>query len=125
MIVVLNDVSGRKKEMALYLTQGYTGRQVTGIILLEYAVRMLWAFLMAAIIAFAILTIADSAVEKIFGIEYGILHLGFEPGAFTGSIGYHNHYYAGSGISDRKTDQKNCTGKGIKIGGMKNGRMAF
>ena len=86
MIVVLNDVSGRKKEMALYLTQGYTGRQVTGIILLEYAVRMLWAFLMAAIIAFAILTIADSAVEKIFGIEYGILHLGFEPGLLPGAL---------------------------------------
>lgn len=86
MIVVLNDVSGRKKEMALYLTQGYTGRQVTGIILLEYAVRMLWAFLMAAIIAFAILTIADSAVEKIFGIEYGILHLRFEPGLLPGAL---------------------------------------
>ena len=86
MIVVLNDVSGRKKEMALYLTQGYTGRQVTGIILLEYALRMLWAFLMAAIIAFAILTIADSAVEKIFGIEYGILHLGFEPGLLPGAL---------------------------------------
>ena len=86
MIVVLNDVSGRKKEMALYLTQGYTGRQVTGIILLEYALRMLWAFLMAVIIAFAILTIADSAVEKIFGIEYGILHLGFEPGLLPGAL---------------------------------------
>lgn len=86
MIVVLNDVSGRKKEMALYLTQGYTGRQVTGIILLEYALRMLWAFLMAAIIAFAILTAADLAVEKVFGIEYGILHLGFEPVLLPGAL---------------------------------------
>lgn len=86
MIVVLNDVSGRKKEMALYLTQGYTEGQVTGIILLEYVARMLWAFLMAAIIAFAILTAADLAVEKIFGIEYGILHLGFEPVLLPGAL---------------------------------------
>lgn len=86
MIVVLNDVSGRKKEMALYLTQGYTEGQVTGIILLEYVARMLWAFLMAAIIAFAILTAADLAVEKVFGIEYGILHLGFEPVLLPGAL---------------------------------------
>lgn len=86
MIVVLNDVSGRKKEMALYLTQGYTEGQVTGIILLEYVARMLWAFLMAAIIAFAILTTADLAVEKVFGIEYGILHLGFEPVLLPGAL---------------------------------------
>lgn len=86
MIVVLNDVSGRKKEMALYLTQGYTEGQVKGIILLEYVARMLWAFLMAAIIAFAILTAADLAVEKIFGIEYGILHLGFETGLLPGAL---------------------------------------
>lgn len=76
-LAIHSEINGRRTELAIYLTQGYTREQISWITALDYAVRIVKAFLAAAIAAAVVLCLSNYFIEEKISMEYSILHMYF------------------------------------------------
>lgn len=76
-IMIGNDIRGRRKEMAMYLVQGYTGKQLLQILGMEYVVRFVPVLFGSVVMAVTVLAAGNYAVRNLLSVEFRIMKLGF------------------------------------------------
>lgn len=78
MVLAINsEVNGRRTELAIYLTQGYTHKQISWIIALDYAARIIKAFFAAIVGAAVIICLANYFIKEKISMEYSVLYMYF------------------------------------------------
>ncbi len=82
LVTVGNDIRDRKKEMAMYLIQGYTRKDLKYILTVEYAIRLFPVLLMATISTFVLMIIGNLVIDNLFSMEYQILNMSLDWGTF-------------------------------------------
>lgn len=81
-VTVGNDIRDRKKEMAMYLIQGYTRKDLKYILTVEYAIRLFPVLLMATISTIVLMIIGNLVIDNLFSMEYQILNMSLDWGTF-------------------------------------------
>ena len=76
-ITVMHDISRRRAEMAVFMTQGYLRKQVVNIITLEYAIRLIQSFAAAFVLAFFIIQIEQYSIVHFLSMEYQVIQITF------------------------------------------------
>lgn len=76
-IMIGNDIRGRKKEMAMYMVQGYTRKNLVCILGMEYAIRLIPVLFVSMIVADIVLVFENLGIKNWLPMEYGIIHMSF------------------------------------------------
>ena len=76
-IMIGNDIGGRKKEVAMYMVQGYTRKNLVHIWGMEYAVRLIPVLFVSFIAVMVILKLENLGIQNLFSMEYRIIHMQF------------------------------------------------
>lgn len=84
-IMIGNDIRNRRKEMAMYLVQGYTGKNLIQILGMEYVVRfvpiLIWSVIVTAVLLFG----ANLVITNLLPMEYQVMRMSIALG--TGCVG--------------------------------------
>ncbi len=81
-ITIGNDIGNRKKEMAVYMVQGYTRKQLVKILGMEYALGLSPVLLLAIIVTSIIMLVGNILIDKLCTMEIQILDMGMGPFTF-------------------------------------------
>ncbi len=81
-VTVGNDIRDRKKEMAMYLIQGYKRKDLKYILTVEYAIRLFPVLLIATISTVVLSIIGNLVIDNLFSMEYQILNMRLDWGTF-------------------------------------------
>ncbi len=74
-IMIGGDIRGRKKEMAMYMVQGYTKQDLQKILFMEYVRRLTPVLITAATTNKLIMMLENLGIKLLFTIEFQILHM--------------------------------------------------
>lgn len=72
-----NDINSRRKEMAIYLVQGYLKKDLVKVLGIEYAIRLVPALVFSVLATIASLFAGNVIIEKFMTMELKILELDF------------------------------------------------
>lgn len=81
--VIGNDINSRKKEMSVYMVQGYERKDLIKILSTEYLLRLVPILFSAVISSIGMLWIASLVRDKFLSMEYGVFKFEF---AFNGML---------------------------------------
>ncbi len=82
MIMIGNDIGERKKEVAIYIVQGYTRKNLVCIFGMEYAIRLIPVLFVSFIVVIITLMLENLGIQNLLPMEYGIIHMQFSINAF-------------------------------------------
>ncbi len=82
MIMIGNDIGERKKEVAIYIVQGYTRKNLVCIFGMEYAIRLIPVLFVSFIVVIITLMFENLGIQNLLPMEYGIIHMQFSIDAF-------------------------------------------
>lgn len=77
-ITVANDIRGRKKEMAMYLVQGYTRKNLLQILGMEYTLRFSPVLFVSTMVTIVIMMFENLVIHKLFTMEYQLFHMEYD-----------------------------------------------
>ncbi len=86
MSMIGNDINSRRKEMAIYLVQGYLRKDLLKILGIEYAVRLIPALVISVLVTMVTLFTGNAIIEKFMSMEYKILELNFSASGLIAAI---------------------------------------
>lgn len=85
-IMIHNDILGRKKELSVYLVQGYTKKSLRQMLGVEYMMRLVPALLWAIVGTFGVLAIGSNVIKKMFPWEHTLIQLKLSASGLVASI---------------------------------------
>ncbi len=77
MSMIGNDINNRRKEMAIYLVQGYSKSDLMKVLGIEYVIRLIPSLVFSIIATLILLFTGNLLIEKFMSMEYKILELSF------------------------------------------------
>ncbi|MDY5577440.1 MAG: FtsX-like permease family protein [Lachnospiraceae bacterium] len=77
--MLLHDIDGRKREIALYEAMGYTKKQMMILLTMEYMAGIIKSIAFAVITAFIMIRLENVFIIKKMSMVYGVLKMHVEP----------------------------------------------